>query len=126
MRAQVAMEFVILVSIVFMVMIVFTAFIMDYTAEEREQREYILLKDVFYAVQGEINLATTVEDGYSRTFTVPQKIEGINFTIYIEDGLLWVMSNKSEYVDDIPDLVGNITKGNNTITKDGGVVYLNP
>ena len=124
-NAQVALEFVLLISIAFMVMIVFTALAMGSMSNLRGEEEYVLLKDVIHTAQGEIITATIVEDGYKRMFTLPLFLEGISYNITMSGGYIIGQSKNHEYLLKVMDVSGNIQKGVNTIRKQDGAVYLN-
>lgn len=124
-NAQIAMEFVILVGLLFFVMLLFLTFIREYLVDVRSDKDRELLKDIAYAVQAEIHIATGVDDGYERDFTVPEQIDHINYTINITGNQIWAATENSEVVIDIPEIVGTLSIGSNTIRKSGGVVYLN-
>jgi hypothetical protein len=124
-KSQVAMEFVLLIMLAFMIMVVFIGFARDKMTDLRKEDEYVLLKDVTLAVQAEIITAKTVEDGYERTFTVPLTLDGINYTIGFTDGFLVSESLHHEYVVKISPVNGSINLGVNTIRKQEGEVYLN-
>lgn len=124
-KAQVAMEFIMFIMIAFMIMIVFTAFAKESMIDLRKDEEGDALKDVVHSVKSEILIATGVEEGYKRNFEIPEQVRGINYTIEIAYGYITAESRNHEYSIQIPPTVGVITKGENTIRKEGGVVFLN-
>lgn len=124
-RAQVAIEFVILVGLLFFVMLLFLAFIRNYVVDVRSDKDRELLKDIAYAVQAEVHIAAGADDGYRRDFEVPVKIDSMNYTISIIEDEVWAQTEKAEVVLNIPSIVGNLTMGDNTIRNDEGVIYLN-
>ncbi len=124
-KAQVALEFVLLVSMAFLVLVIFTANVRDKIIDMSDEEEYIMVKDLTYMVQNEINLAARVYDGFNRTFYIPYTLDGNDFTISIESNQVITQSDNHEFLLQIHEIQGNLTKGNNTITKIGGVVYLN-
>ena len=123
--SQVAMEFVMFVLIAFMIMVVFAVVTRGRMIDLREEEEYVALKDVVHAVQSEISIAAGVEDGYLRVFSIPESLDGINYTVQISTGYIIAESKNHEYVLSVSDVQGNITKGVNQLTKEGGIVYLN-
>lgn len=128
-RGQVAIEFVSFVAIAFMIMAVFMIFVRENLQEATADQNYEKVKDVAITVKGEIFLASSVKDGYQRSFDVPQTVDYANYSIIILNQNskyhLWVSTNNSEYIADIPSVSGTITKGTNIIRKDGGTVFLN-
>lgn len=124
-RSQVALEFVLLISLAFMTMMVFAIVTRNSMIDLRGEEEYAALKDVMHVVQGEIIIAISVEDGYKRQFIVPLDLDGINYTIEISEGYLIGESKNHEYLLKVSNVNGSITKGINVLTKLGGAVYLN-
>jgi len=124
-KAQIATEFILLVCVAFMVLIIFLSSIRDQATDLNERKDFVLVKDLAYKVQYEINIATQVKSGYNRTFFIPEKLDNNNYTINIEKNEITIKLGKLGFVLDIPEINGNITKGNNTIRNLGGVVYLN-
>ncbi len=124
-KSQVAMEFIMLIALAFMILIVFTAVTRNQVVDIRKENEYVALKDIVHTVQSEITSATHVEDGYTRQFSIPGSLDGINYTIEISDSYILAESRHHEYLLQILPVEGNITAGVNKIRKEGGIVYLN-
>ncbi|MBW2965907.1 hypothetical protein KY342_02255 [Candidatus Woesearchaeota archaeon] len=124
-QAQVSMEFVFLIGLAFMVMVVFVASTRSEFDELRSEKERSLLKDVSVMVQHELIMAANVEDGYTRIFNVPSELEEISYTIQIINNTLLTNTEDYEYVLNVPFIIGNIQKGNNTINKTNSIIYLN-
>ena len=70
-------------------------------------------------------LQWAIENGYKRVFTLPQTLDGINYTMYFLNGFLIGESKNHEYVLQVSEVNGSILKGTNTIRKNEGVVYMN-
>ena len=124
-KAQVSMEFVFLIGLAFMVMIVFVSSTRSEFDELRSEEERSLVKDVSVMVQHELVIASNVEEGYIRTFNIPLKLDGISYTMQIINNTLLTSSEDYEYVLNVPSVEGNIQKGDNTINKTNGIIYLN-
>lgn len=124
-QAQVSMEFVFLIGLAFMVMLVFISSTRSEFNELVSEEERSLVKDVSVMVQHELIIASNVDDGYSRKFSVPSDLDGINYTIQITDNVLITSTDEYEYVLNVPSVTGNIQKGNNTINKTNNIIYLN-
>lgn len=125
MKGQVAMEFVFMVMLAFMILIVFSVTVREHYSDIRKEAEYIALKDAVGMVQSEINTAFAVSDDYKRIFTAPANVEGYDYSIAISGGYLIGNSENFEVAMRIPPVTGNITTGTNIITKKGGEVFLN-
>ena len=124
-RAQIAMEFIFLVSIAFIMLLIFLKAVGDQADDLNEKKEFILVKDLAYKAQYEINMATQVKSGYNRTFFMPEKLDNKDYTITKVGNKITISLENSEFTITIPEINGNITKGNNTIRNLGGVIYLN-
>jgi len=123
-RSQVALEFLLVISILLTIFIVFRIFILKETSDLTHEREYNVVKDMAYMIQTELNLAITLEDGYLRTFKLPETVDGINYTVSIVDEYLVVSSRHQEFLVNIPQITGTINKGNVTINKTEGTIYV--
>lgn len=124
-QAQTAIEFVFLVGLAFTIVIIFSVVSRNQISDLSDEKEFILVKDLAFKVQNEINLAARVEDGYSREFTIPQKLETIDYTISINDNVLIVETDNHDQVLIIPRVNGSVQKGTNIIRKIEGVIHLN-
>ena len=75
--------------------------------------------DIALKMQREILIAAYVEDGYSRSFQLPENLEAINYSIRTQNSTVIIQSKKAFYSLPIPNAIGNFTKGTNTINKTG-------
>ena len=68
-----------------------------------------------------------MNDGYTRFFSVPQTVNGVDYTVTILDNRELVVNYlEKEHIKFLPpNVTGNITKGNNKISKKNGVVFIN-
>lgn len=125
-KGQVAMEFVLLIVFSFMILIVFSIVAREQIIDIGLEEERSIMKDISGMVQTEINTAMGVSDDYRRVFYVPEEIsEGHDYSIGISNNYIIANTTDFEVVLRISSINGNIQKGNNTITKRGGLVYLN-
>ncbi|MBI1935008.1 hypothetical protein HYS31_01070 [Candidatus Woesearchaeota archaeon] len=124
-KAQISAEFFILIGIVFLTAIAFELASLDQLRDFRIQNEADAVEDLAIKIQKELILAASVEDGYVRTFSIPDKIDGINYSLTTRNSTVAVQSKNGFYIVPIPSAIGNVTKGSNTITKDGGVIHIN-
>ncbi len=124
-KAQISAEFIIFVGLAFLITIAFVVISLDQLNDFRIKKEDEAVKDLTLKLQRELLLAATVEDGYIRTFTIPNKLERVNYSITMQNSTMTVESKNSLYIVAIPNSVGNINKGTNNINKTGGVIYIN-
>jgi len=121
-RGQIALEFMMLIGLVFFVFLIFLGIIL-YNLQDLNKREELAdLEDVALKVQNELNLATSVNNGYSRDFTLPAKVNGRDYSISQGTELITFETNKYFVSKRIPVITGTVQKGTNTITKQGGVI----
>ncbi len=124
-QAQVSMEFVFLIGLAFMVMLVFISSTRSEFSTLRTEEERGMVKDVSVMVQQELIIASNVNDGYVRVFYVPLTLDSISYNLQIINNTLLTTTEDYDYVLNLPPVVGDIQKGNNTVNKTNGVVYLN-
>ena len=124
-KSQISMEFVILVGFTIVFVMVLIVFSLSQLNDIYINKESILVRDQALKLQDEFNLASIVEDGYSRNFTIPQKLDTLEFSITIAGKFLTVKSDKGLYTVRIPEVNGDLTNGNNVIRKIGGIIYIN-
>lgn len=95
--------------------------------ESKEESNRQISQDIAEFAYNEIEMAKSVNDGYARTFIMPQTINGVNYSISIIDSRELVVNYLGhEYVKFIPsNVTGNITKGSNKISKASGIIYIN-
>jgi hypothetical protein len=126
-RSQSAIEFVILTGVLIFFFTIFFIVLSESGSERTIQKQKMDVEDVAIAVQNEINLALESSDGYNRNFKVPEDINGRDYEINIIEGLIYIKTsdNKNAMALPVQNVTGNISKGDNKITKKEGIVYLN-
>ena len=126
-KSQVSFEFMLLLSVLLTVFLLFFVFIAREHKDIYSEKRYNTIKDVAYSVQTELNSALFVKDGYKREIYLPEQIEGINYSIRIYNhNVLVVTSNEEEFSLTIPEVNGSISKGRNKITKENNTIYISP
>ena len=123
--AQVSTEFFILIGLGLLVAIAFEIASLDQLKEFRIQKENDAVRDLAHKLQKELLIAASVEDGYVRTFKVPDNLDNFNYSITTQNSTLFVQSKNGFYIITIPSIVGNISKGINVINKTEGIIYVN-
>jgi len=124
-KSQGAMEFIILAGFLLFMFILISGVVFDRTMYTNRKRDIILGEDLVTKAQKEINLAARVLDGYSRNFTLPQKLGSKDYTIFIIGQEVTVRTDKGDFWRVIPNVTGDIHKGINKINKTNGTIYLN-
>jgi hypothetical protein len=118
------MQFLLVVSIVFMLFVVFVTGFAERYRDIKMEKERLAVKDLALKVHDEIAIAHNLEDGYTRTFTLPDQVEGSNYTINITGNVVAVTSEHSEYSLAAAPVTGDVNVGSNTITRSGGTVCI--
>ena len=125
--SQSSIEFFTLVGLGLVVAIFFVAFSINEVKEFGDKKEFFLIEDLALKLQKEVGVAANVEDGYIRTFTLPEKLDNIvDYFIIIKNNTITINSSKTVYTVAIPNTAGkNFTKGTNTVEKINGQIYVN-
>lgn len=126
-NAQFAIEFTSLIAFMFIIFLGFTAVVTTKILDAKENQRQQIAEDIAKLAKDEIGLAQSVSDGYNRNFTLPIRINGINYTIVILDNREIVVKYiDKEYVSYLQgNLIGNLSPGANAIIKKEGIVYVN-
>jgi len=124
-KSQIVTEFMLFSGIALIAAIIFVSISLNQIKTLHETKEYLLLKDVALKIQNEISIASYVEEGYSREFELPKKINDRDYNISIVNNTLIVKTNTTPYFVEIINITGNLNKGLNTIKKTNGIIYLN-
>lgn len=121
------MEFVVLASFMLLIILGFFSLASSRMTEARLESNRKIAESTAEFAYREIENAKSVNDGYSRAFEMPQKVNGINYSISITDNReLSVIFLDEEYVKFLPiNVTGSIVKGSNKITKINGIVFIN-
>ena len=124
-KAQISAEFFILIGLAFLVAIAFEIASLDQLNDFRVRKEDEAVKDLALKIQKELLIAAVVEDGYVRAFTIPDRLDSVNFSLSTQNSTIAVESKNAYYIMRIPKTIGNVSKGSNIINKTGGVIHIN-
>lgn len=135
-KAQSAVELTLIITFMFLVFFIFFLVVGSKMADVQKDENRQLLEDLTKIIKEEIVLASNVEDGYFRTFEIPQALTGLNFNMSLlrETGvnhteLVITFVNYTDdvsYIERLPkNITGNLSKGINNISKKKGVICLN-
>ncbi len=124
-RGQSAIEFVIIFGFVLFAFVTFFVIIKENQLEKEKEKERILLQNIALDVQSELGLASGATNGYNRIFQVPLKVLGNDYNIEISSGLVYVSTDRHGMAYRVPEIIGNVQKGSNSIKKENDTVYLN-
>ncbi|MFH1365694.1 MAG: hypothetical protein ABIH28_03860 [archaeon] len=126
-KSQTAIEFIILVSFVLFFFSIFFMVIGGNISDKMNERRNLLVKDIAFTVQDEINLASKSSEGYVREFDLPEKVGEKDYIPNIVEDMIYVKTSdgKSAIALPIPKITGQILIGRNTIKKEDGEIKLN-
>lgn len=126
-KSQSAMEFILLASFMLLAILGFFAVTSSRLLEAREEGNRKIAEDIADFAYREIEIAKSVNNGYTRIFAMPQTINGINYSINVIDNRELVVDYLgNEHIKFLPlNVTGNLVKGSNKISKSDGVIKLN-
>ncbi len=125
MRGQIVIEFLSFVAIAIIVAMLYLGVSGHLLRDTSEQQRLAALNDIGFRVQDEVILATSVADGYSRRFTIPDSADRFPYEITNDVDTVTLTSAGVAISYLIPDVSGTFQKGMNTIVKDG-TIEVNP
>jgi hypothetical protein len=124
-KSQSSFEFLLLVGVMFFAVILVVGATYSNIAALAEKRGFLMVKDMAHVIQNELVLAAQVEDGYARSFLIPEKLGNRPYTLVVINNSLTVSTDEASYAVRIPRVQGSPAKGVNNITKIDNVVVLN-
>ena len=130
-NAQFAIEFVVLIAFMFLVFVAILTLITSQVLQSKESEKESIAQDIAELVVNEVDIAKSLADGYSKTFSLPDKINGNGYDIKIIDNRELVVKYLGvEHVSFLPEKVcGNVfeplTEPDNRLDKENDVVCIN-
>jgi hypothetical protein len=124
-RAQIAIEFVIVISLAFSLVLIFMVINTYKISDVARSREILLLQQETASISDELIAASIVQDGYSRRFMIGEDLYNLNFSASVNNTLLITRTKNYELVQRVPPANGSLVNGENIIRKEGGIIYLN-
>ena len=127
-KGQLSIEFMIITGFVLLSFVIFFVIIQQNMEDKIEERRRIQVHEVGYNIQSEIDFAASSGDGYSRTFEIPIKLFGLDYTVGLNESIVYVIAAEGRHSIYLPvkESSGEIIKGTNIIFKKNGEVKLNP
>jgi hypothetical protein len=125
-KSQSAIEFVVLASFMFLVILVLLGIIGSTVIDANEEDNRKTAEDITEFAYKELETANSVSDGYVRTFSMPQTVNGIEYSISLVDNReLTVNYLGYEHVKFIhANVSGNLSVGTIQLNKIKGVVHV--
>jgi hypothetical protein len=113
------LEFALATAFAVIIGVVYLASASSLLGEKSEEQRLTALNDIGYTIQDEVILASTVDDGYERTLTLPPWADRFGYDITTEPGgrAVTLTSGKVIITYDLPQVDGSFQKGKNIIRK---------
>ncbi len=126
-KAQSAIEFIIIIGVMMTIFLIFTFIFQSNLTEKTKAQRGLMVQDIASNVQDEIELAYASTDGYFRQFEIQEKIINIDYTIQLVDEVVYIYTADNQHALALPvkNVTGQVQKGQNTITKQEGIVCVN-
>ena len=122
---QVSIEFLIFVAISFVMAIVITSVALDQQQEKTSERNKVGVQDVANKIQEEIVIAQSVQSGFMRNFTLPEKLPSGNpYSIFQNSSYIRVVAEETEVEVNVPPYEGQVVMGANVICNRNGEVFV--
>jgi len=132
-KGQIAMEFLLLIAIAFFVILTLLISLLSISERNTKMKAYQEMDDLGKSLQQEFLLASQLEDGYTRRINLPLTLDGVRYTAIvgssnqtnITNSYLLISFETTEVFYAIPKITGNITLGNNILTKNNNTLRIN-
>lgn len=138
MKGQASIESAIIISMMFLILVLFFLTLSNRLVAVHERRSAELLQDIAFIARSEIELAMRSEDGYTRQFTLIKSLRGRDYNLtlinasdigtgnFSEIKVEYFEEPKLTYVEGVRrNISGVLLKGNNLIQKRGNFICIN-
>jgi len=122
-KGQSATEFVVLIGVLLLFFLGMLALSFDRTKAINEEKQDRIAVDILTKMQKEIQLASSVSDGYSREFKLPEKIGNNNYVIDLQNNTIVLTVSGEVYSRKVPGVTGMLGK-EGIVKREGGIVYV--
>jgi len=116
-KAQVVMEFMIMITLAMIVIIAVASVVYYLSYQYSEEKNIERLTDLGYSLQNELILASEVEYGYERTVEIPDKVGVADYSIGAAANAIVITYREDDLLFLVPNVTGSFSKGTNTIRK---------
>jgi len=129
-NGQMAMEFLLFIGMAFVVVVTLLVSTLSVSSGNTKMKAYQDMDDLGKSLQGEFILAAQMEDGYSRKLNLPITMDGISYTMTVgssnpKNSYFILSYDQAELFYMIPNVKGNITLGDNILSKNNGTLRVN-
>jgi len=126
-KSQSAIELIIIIGAMMFIFTVLLATFQQNINDKTRQKRVEEFNDLALNIQNEIAIASAASEGYKRTFTIPERVYGHDYTITVNEDFLFLETTdkKTALGLTVQPLTGQLQIGDNIIEKQNGVVLLN-
>ena len=114
-KGQVAVEFMLFVSMGVLLFVVFSIISVNYLQDIYQEKQNINGQDLVNIIRNEINLAGRAEEGYHREYRLPSDVGGLDYEVNIDKREASVEIEGVDYIGRLSTDTGN-TVGDGLIT----------
>jgi hypothetical protein len=125
-KAQVAIEFMVIFAIFLVAVTISLFFVWENASEMNTAAIESETRVVVNAIAGKLDTVYLEGDGFSTNLTVPQLISGMNYTLELTAGTVWVtLENRSYGRVVLPsNISGTLRKGVNILRNSNGMIVI--
>ena len=125
MRAQASAEFIFMIMTGTAMILIFTVIFSELYQDNLTDKKNIIMQDFGYSIQNEFLIASQTLPGYTRTFDVPEKLEGFTYEATIIGNVLLINYTINTFAFPIPPVSGELKKGANVLVNENNSLCLN-
>lgn len=127
-KSQSSIEFIIFLGVIVFFLTIFFLALGETRGEKIKEEKRIRVQNLAYEIENEIQLAATSTEGYYRTFEIPEEIAGMPYEALITENVVYVKTHDERYAlaIPIPNVTGQLIKGENIIKKENNFIIINP
>jgi CheY-specific phosphatase CheX len=125
-NGQVAIEFMVIFAIFLVAVTISLFFVWENTSRMNRATLESETRVVANAIAGKLDTVYLEGDGFSTNLTVPQLISGMNYTLELTAGTVWVtLENRSYGRVVLPsNISGTLRKGVNVLRNSNGMIVI--
>ncbi|MBI2663733.1 hypothetical protein HYX10_00120 [Candidatus Woesearchaeota archaeon] len=125
MKSQASFEFLSMLVVVIIIAAAFALFASDRMKEINSGQTNSELRGIASTVKNEIDIASSMEQGYERAFELPLAAGSKNYSISLEGSFIVVSADDGSFALPVQPVLGTLNQGMNRITNLNGSVVIN-
>ena len=125
MKGQASVEFMFMIMSATAMTVIFSFVFSEMYQDGLKEKQVVLFKDFGESMQREFLIAAYARQGYERKITLPEDLEGYDYSIVIDRNTMILSGNYTISVFIIPETSGSILKGDNIIRKINDSICIN-